>query len=47
MHFSNQENFMRALGCEIDIDFLEKYTGGSSLFYNSSILEVKEKQEFI
>ncbi|CAK94394.1 unnamed protein product (macronuclear) [Paramecium tetraurelia] len=47
MHFSNQENYMRPLGCEIDIEFLGRYTNDSSIFYNTSILEVKEKQEAI
>ncbi|CAD8199082.1 unnamed protein product [Paramecium octaurelia] len=47
MHFSNQEDYMRPLGCEIDIEFLAIYTNDSSIFYNTSILEVKEKQETI
>ncbi|CAD8082104.1 unnamed protein product [Paramecium primaurelia] len=48
MHLSNQENIIRALGCEIDIKFLQKYSDNdNSLYYNTSILEVEEKQESI
>ncbi|CAK92203.1 unnamed protein product (macronuclear) [Paramecium tetraurelia] len=44
MHLSDQDFLMRALGCEIDIEFLQNYTG-SSIFYNTFIQEVKENQE--
>ncbi|CAD8182451.1 unnamed protein product [Paramecium octaurelia] len=46
MHLSDQDYLMRALGCEIDIEFLQNYTG-SSIFYNTFIYEVKENQESI
>ncbi|CAD8127794.1 unnamed protein product [Paramecium sonneborni] len=46
LHISNRKELLRAMGCEIDIEFLQSYIG-SSIFYNSSIQEVKEKEETV
>ncbi|CAD8162518.1 unnamed protein product [Paramecium pentaurelia] len=44
LHLSDQDYLMKALGCEIDIELLQNYTG-ISIFYTSIIQEVKEKEE--
>ncbi|CAK89337.1 unnamed protein product (macronuclear) [Paramecium tetraurelia] len=46
LHYSNQEPFMNAFGCQMDVESLKHYTS-SELFHSKSLQTIKEEDEIV